>query len=321
VLQQTGGQLNLNSRLSRLARQLGWAIRVQIDPTAVDRDCLRNASNNFFYQDPTDLPTRAPAIHLSSEPHSFSRVFSGAFLDALASMFKIGPANFSGSNSEKLLAVTVDAGRLLIEGVRMASVAPGFYSQAAAGIIQADQSLNGGRYRTAFTSSFVQRGILSPMAAASFIRVLREHSNNFGVAGRAPSRQQLQFEGESDGYKKTAQDAPDLPLRPLMTRLGVTLYVHMAAEGARFPVAAAALTGGTEEIPSAEQDAGSFVEDLIQLDKISHEHGTDAILAELTSPGEASSSDKTHYLLREDGKTILRRHHFDCGFRGCKHGR
>jgi len=321
VLQQTGGQLNSNSRLSQLARQLGWAIRVQVDPTAVDSDCLRNTSNNFFYQDPADLPPVAPATRLSSEPHSFSRVFSGAFLDVLAAMFKVGPANFNGSDSEKLLAVSVDAGRLLIEGVRVASVAPGFYSQVAAGMIQADQSLTGGRYRSAITSSFVQRGILSPTAAVSLVRALREHSDHFGVTGRATSRQQLQFEGESDGYKRTGQDAPDLPLRPLMTTIGVTLHVHMPAEGARFPVAAAALTGGTAVISSAEEDARSFVEDLIQLDKISHKGAADVIPAELTSPGEAPPCDKTHYLIRKDGKTVLKRHHFDCGFCGCKHGR
>jgi hypothetical protein len=319
VLQQTRGHLGSNSRLSQLARQLGWAIRVQVDPTAVDRDCLRNTSNNFFYRDPAGLPPMAPATQLSSEPHSFSRVFSGAFLDVLAAMFKIGPASFAGTDSDKLLAVAVDAGKLLIEGVRVASVAPGFYSQVAAGMIQADQSLTGGRYRTALTSSFVQRGILSPTAAMSLVRTLREHSDSFGVTGRAPSRQQLQFEGEGDGYKKTAQDAPNLPLRPLATRFGVTLHVHMPAEGARFPVAAAALAGGTQATSSAEEDARSFVEDLIQRDKISHKGATDVIPAELTSPGEASPHHKTHYVIREDGKTVLRRHHFDCGFRGCNH--
>jgi hypothetical protein len=319
VLQQTRGHLGSNSRLSQLARQLGWAIRVQVDPTAVDRDCLRNTSNNFFYRDPAGLPPMAPATQLSSEPHSFSRVFSGAFLDVLAAMFKIGPASFAGTDSDKLLAVALDAGKLLIEGVRVASVAPGFYSQVAAGMIQADQSLTGGRYRTALTSSFVQRGILSPTAAMSLVRTLREHSDSFGVTGRAPSRQQLQFEGEGDGYKKTAQDAPNLPLRPLATRFGVTLHVYMPAEGARFPVAAAALAGGTQATSSAEEDARSFVEDLIQRDKISHKGATDVIPAELTLPGEASPHHKTHYVIREDGKTVLRRHHFDCGFRGCNH--
>ena len=138
VLQQTRGRLSSNSRLSQLARQLGWAIRVQFDPTAVDRDCLRNASNNFFYRNPAGLPPTAPATQLSSEPHSFSRVFSGAFLDVLAAMFKIGPAGSVATDSEKLQDVSVDAGKLLIEGVRVASVTPGFYSQVAAGMIQAD---------------------------------------------------------------------------------------------------------------------------------------------------------------------------------------
>jgi hypothetical protein len=322
VLQQTGGRLNSNSRLSQLARQLGWAIRVQVDPTAVDSDCLRNTSNSFFYQDPAGLPTSAPATQLSSEAHSFSRVFSGAFLDVLAAMFKIGPANSGGSDSDKLLAVTVDAGALLIEGVRVASVGPGFYSQVAAGMVQADQSLTGGRYRTALTSSFVQRGILSPAAAVSLVQNLRAHGGQaFGITGRAPTGRQIQFEGESDGYKKTAKDAPDLPLRPLTTRFGVTLHVHMPAEPTRFPVAAAALLGGTEKTSSAEEDARSFVEDLIQLDRISHERAPGAIPAELISPVEASPCDRTHFLIREDAKTVLKRRHFDCGFRGCGHTR
>ncbi|HEX4612911.1 MAG TPA: hypothetical protein VH092_32260 [Urbifossiella sp.] len=66
VLEQTGGRLDANSRLSQLARQLGWAIRVKFGPDAVDADCLRNTSNSFFYQDPAGLP-RAPR-RASSRP-------------------------------------------------------------------------------------------------------------------------------------------------------------------------------------------------------------------------------------------------------------
>jgi hypothetical protein len=88
LLNETGGSLNRNSRLSRLAEQLGAAIRVS-HPDAVDPDCLRNAANSFFYRDPQTLPPSAPASQLSSEPHSFSRVFTAAFLDTLAGMFKL----------------------------------------------------------------------------------------------------------------------------------------------------------------------------------------------------------------------------------------
>src|SRR5207253_5036108 len=78
VLAETGGVLHRASRLSRLAEQLGWAIRQSV-PSAVEPDCLRNAVNTLFYRDPDTLPTTAPGTSLSSEPHSFSRVFTGAF--------------------------------------------------------------------------------------------------------------------------------------------------------------------------------------------------------------------------------------------------
>jgi hypothetical protein len=321
VLDQTGGHLNTNSRLSQLARQLGEAIRVQINPDAVDDDCLRNACNKLFYHDPSSLPPSAPATQLSSEPHSFSRVFSGGFLDALAGMFQIGPAGSVADDSDKLRAISVEMGKLIIEGVRLASVGPGFYSQVAAGMIQADQTLNGGRYRAALTSSFVQRGILSPSAAVSLLRELQEHGGQgFGVSGLAPGARHLQFEGDNEGYKKTAKDAPALPLRALATRFGITLHVHMPAEPNRFAVAAAALAGGSEKTFSPEEDARSFVEDLIQLDRISRENAPGVWPAEFSAPGEAGPSRRTHHLVKEDGKTVLKRHHFICGFAGGKTG-
>src|SRR5215468_2672754 len=46
VLAETGGVLRRSSRLSRLAEQLGWAIRQSV-PSAVEPDCLRNAVNTF----------------------------------------------------------------------------------------------------------------------------------------------------------------------------------------------------------------------------------------------------------------------------------
>ena len=85
ILSDTGGHLYRTSRLSRLAEQLGAAIRAQ-QPDAVDPDCLRNAVNSFTYQDPVNLPPMAPAQQLSSEPHSFSRIFTGAFFECLGSM-------------------------------------------------------------------------------------------------------------------------------------------------------------------------------------------------------------------------------------------
>src|SRR6201999_526490 len=111
VIAATGGKLARASRLSRLRAQLGWAIR-EVAPDAVDRDCLRNAANSFFYRDPVSLPPSAPANQLSSEPHSFSRVFTGAFLSGLAGMYTA-----SAKGQAALQKVSVDLGTLLINAV------------------------------------------------------------------------------------------------------------------------------------------------------------------------------------------------------------
>src|SRR5262249_52224561 len=103
VLAETGGLLFRNSRLSRLAEQLGWAIR-QIQPAAVDPDSLRNAANTFVYRDPATLPSSAPASSLSSEAHSFSRVFSSAFLLAMSNVFSTRPVK----NEATLLTVATE---------------------------------------------------------------------------------------------------------------------------------------------------------------------------------------------------------------------
>src|SRR5262249_49286990 len=127
VLAETGGVLHRASRLSRLAEQLGWAIRQSV-PSAVEAGCLRNAGNIFFYRDPETLPTTAPATSLSSEPHSFSRVFTGAFFEGLAGMLVMKDTR----NEAALLEVSQDIGAILVEGIRAASVVPTFFSQVAA---------------------------------------------------------------------------------------------------------------------------------------------------------------------------------------------
>jgi hypothetical protein len=117
-----GVKLHKPSVLSRLAEQLGWAIR-QTHPADADPDCLRNAFNDFQYVDPQTLPDSAPACQLSAEVHSFSRVFTGAFYDLLSAMLKIQ----SGTPTEADLdAVATDCGKLLVVATAAAPVTPHF---------------------------------------------------------------------------------------------------------------------------------------------------------------------------------------------------
>ena len=314
MLAETDGRLNTNSRLSRLAEQLGWAIR-QLSPTAVDRDCLRNAANRFFYQAPQLLPTTAPANQLSSESHSFSRVFTGAFLDALARMLTAtGPAS-----DQKLGEASRDMGRLLVNGVQAAPIVPVYYGQVAAAMIQADRALFQGRYRAALTSGFVQHGILTPGAAAGLAAAPGAAAGM--AAALAPDDDGVLPFGNDDGHTRSAEDAPDLPTRTVATTLGISFEVHAPAEQQRFAVASAA-RGIQDGQRTPDDDAASFVEDLIQLGQIEMEPAQGvAGVAMIELPETDDRQRKTHTLVRDDGGAfVLKRLHFDCGLRGCSCG-
>ncbi|MCX6551376.1 MAG: hypothetical protein NTY02_10300 [Acidobacteria bacterium] len=162
VLTDTGGRLSRASRISRLAEQLGWAVR-QSHPDAVEPDCLRNAVNSFFYQRPETLPPMAPAAVLSSEPHSFCRVFTAAWLESLAGM-----VDLRGATPDVLASVAVDAGRLLVGAIARARIGTNYFAQVASNLAAADATLFSGAYRQVLQRAFVGRGILS-MASASAV--------------------------------------------------------------------------------------------------------------------------------------------------------
>ena len=289
VLADTGGVLNHSSRLSRLAEQLGAAIRIG-HPDAVDRDCLRNAVNSFFYTDPQNLPPGAPASQLSSEPHSFSRVFSGAFLDALAGMFALQGGTPS---SDGLVEVSHDMGHLLVGGVLGASVVPDYYSQVAAHMIQAgeDAPFNG-KYRDVLKSAFVRRGILSLQAAATLGGVGRMAMRAAAAAGAPKGRLPI-----------TAISAAGFGLKKAVIK------VHTASEPKQLAVTGAAMALGASQSRSGQGAAESYAEDLFQRGHVEVAKQAHATMG-LTHP----HSFKTHRVVEVSGDLMLERKAFDCGY-------
>jgi hypothetical protein len=294
IIAETQGRLNRSSRLSRIADQLGAAIRVR-HPDAVDPDCFRNAVNSFFYRDPQTLAPVAPAAQLSSEPHSFSRVFTAAFLDLMAAMFRMRGAT---PNAADLLTTTEQAAKLLAEGVRAAPIVPDFYSQVAAHMIDAgERPPFSGKFRTALKSAFVRRGILSTHAAMT---VSATKARRGSRAQAAPS-------------SATARKLPLARIAASQYGLSdVTLHVFTAEEPKQFAVTSSSLMLGPVEPRSAQNAAESFTEDLFQRGRIdAREHGT--AQTALVHP----QTMKTHVIVKERGDLVLRRRTFDCGFDAC----
>jgi hypothetical protein len=291
VLASTSGRLDRSSRLSRLAEQLGWAIR-QSHPQAVDADCLRNASNSLFYRDPLTLPPSAPATTLSSEPHSFSRVFTGAFLSALAGML----AAQAATDDTALERVARDAGELLIEAALKTPVSVGYFSQFAAHMLAAGEDRFGGRYAGALREGFVRHGVLALPDATSALTAAAPPPSA-SVAAGAP-------------VPMPAVQRVPLPGRPY--GLDEDLLVHAPVAPKRFDVAGAALDGGSVAEPSAEAAAAGYVEDVFR-------RGHVAIAAEARSGREvvARPSRATHEVRRVEDGLVLVRLLFDCGWGSC----
>jgi hypothetical protein len=295
VLTETGGILNRASRLSRLAEQLGAAIRVG-HPDAVEGDCLRNASNSFFYSDPQALPPSAPASQLSSEPHSFSRVFSGAFLDALAGMVT---TLSSPPTADTLAAASVDAGNILVGGILAAPVVPDYFTQVAAQMVQfAEQAPYSGKYRDVLKSAFIRKGILS-LQSATNLSVPRK-----GV--RAGARQS--FAAKPFGDKSGELGVASIPAAQFGLKQN-TLFVHAVADPKRLSVTASSLVQGPLQPRSPQNAAEIYTEDIfkrghVELGAHSHpENGT-----------KHAFNFKTHRVTEKNGELYLSRLTFDCGF-------
>jgi hypothetical protein len=287
VIDGTSGKIDRSSRLSRLAEQLGWAIR-QGHPDVVESDCLRNASNSFFYQDPLSLPPQAPASELSSEPHAFSRVFSGAFLNALAGML----ATQQPADEDALEKVSQDAGRLLVEAARNAPVNVSYLSQFAAHMIAADHALFGGAYAEALRQGFVKHGILALSDATSAPSAKIAAAAVGESAAEPADHQRIALAGQPYG-------------------LDENLLVHPADQPARFNVASAAPQGGAVPGASHEDAAAGYVEDLFR-------RGHVAVDPEVATGREVAmrSSHPTHEVRREDDALVLARRLFHCGWAG-----
>ena len=312
---ETQGRLNVNSRLSRLAEQLGWGIR-QLSPTGVDRDCLRNAANRFFYRPIDELPPSAPANLLSSEVHAFSRVFTGAFLDVLARMF-----NTTGQPSEaNLLAVSRDLGQLIVDAVRAAPITTGYFSQVAAAMIQADQARFAGRNRRALDGAFLERGILSVTSAMAMVQapvpkaVAAPIDANLPQAAMVGSPTTYAYGGDppDESYRLGYGLTPELPTRSITIGGAMNIEVHAPTEPRRFDVQSAMVGSGTETSHDADTALRVFVEGLIQRREID----LGLTKSQVGEIGAKTSETATHSLVTEGGKQVLKRNHFDCGW--CK---
>jgi len=236
-----------------MAEQLGDAIRREYGDAAVEDGALRNASNTFSWSDPTMLPPGGPATVLSGEVHSFSRVFTGAFYDALRNMY----LNTGNRSAVSLNRAARTLGKLLISGVRSVPATPRTFEGVGRRMVEADVAGNGGANAAAIRTAFAAHGMTLPAPAIEMPVPLKRRTRGGAAAElreelEVPSGTRLQYTPvSSDIHGEVTHVAAFRPMQLTEGELtGVRLLVPAVAE---VRTRGRSVTGVIGEIRPADQ--------------------------------------------------------------------
>lgn len=298
VIAETQGQLWLNSSVSRLAEEVGSALR-QIIPQVADPDCLRNISATWVYRNPTELSGIGSNAVLTSEPHNFSRVFSGAFLHALGHM-AAALAGDGAVSPAHLLAASLDGGRLLVAAVRRAPLRTRFFQAVAEQlvIVANEHGEHGPAYVKAITVAMVRFGLLASPKPPPAGRTVKSfaHAVAFAAVGT-----------DEDG---TAQPAATQPFEVSLDGEAFGLVLPLLAQGPALdeddaetfrPMGVLAAAPGAGK---REQEVRHYVENLARQGRIEVAKtggSAESLLHLIQNPNHV-----THRLeLADDGKSLV----------------
>ncbi len=159
VAKQTGGDMYKPNALAATGEELGVAINKQMGKNVTGGDYIRNAINDFKWQDPNTVPKNPTGTDpLTTEMHSWSRIWTGAQYDLLSAM-----VNRNVESGMKMPEAIKAAGQECLElyggTIKCAPRRDGTYRQLAQSMLQADAQM-GGKNHDLIAKAFTNRNIL-----------------------------------------------------------------------------------------------------------------------------------------------------------------
>lgn len=167
ALAENKGDLAKSNIATRLAEQMARGLfNAGHTQAVVSANALRDLANPFRYRDPEKLPARAPATRLSSESHSFSRIFSGALYDVLVGIYET--LRREGRSADDALAeARASTGQLVAQGVLLAPKGDAFFKTLAVALLTASLQNFDGKYFPILKRVLVKRRLLKGREAAA----------------------------------------------------------------------------------------------------------------------------------------------------------
>lgn len=162
VVAETGGDLHKPNVVARLGEEMSAGINNAMLHGKKPADwVMRDANNTLKYQDPATLPEKPKDIDdLFREPHSLSRVFTGAYWDLLSSLND--GFRQQGSDPKQALIQARDVMTSLT--ARTLELMPNRLkrlSQVSDAMLQADQRYFGGKFHKDIEQAMAGRNLLS----------------------------------------------------------------------------------------------------------------------------------------------------------------
>lgn len=164
VMSVAGGSFRNTNVISSLAEEFGAARAFDNDDPSDDHKIwLRTTLNDFTYAPPSEVPPgRGDDDHLGREVHSFSRLFSAAFYDAIESVYMQSIYDDKQCPKDAMVTAERVMGPLLTRSIEAGSTNRARYKDVALGIIAADGAVNGGKYSDGLKEVFLKRKIITP---------------------------------------------------------------------------------------------------------------------------------------------------------------
>lgn len=166
ILADNGGDFTRPSLITRLAEEFGTAFNKEDDnPNNDDHPYYRTALNEFKYQDPKTLPSDSyppsqPEEVLTSEPHSFSRIWSGSFYSMLGSLYN-QCAGEAPSQLDALRQARDVLGSIWGKSLDHLPAANLKFRHVASGMLREANRFEGGKYFDSLAAVMLERNLLT----------------------------------------------------------------------------------------------------------------------------------------------------------------
>ncbi|MCC7162570.1 MAG: hypothetical protein IT331_08755 [Anaerolineae bacterium] len=185
LLKETNEDLSRSSNVTRLAEQLGRALYLERGKDAAGATFLRDLVNTFRYRETWNLPATAPSIRLSSESHSFSRVYSGAVYQIFVELYNARrKADPKLSADDALCGARDDVGLMVATALMLAPPGDAVFRVMAMSMFKAEQQLFQGKYFGILKKIFSNRRILLVKDAEMFKPSSRHAPDKVSPIGR-----------------------------------------------------------------------------------------------------------------------------------------